>query len=102
MFLKFWIILEITSAVESSFIDLGFVSTLQNRCPKQLFGKFPGNSASIIKNDSTMDVLLESFQKFLEEQFSRNTNGWVLPKIQTPFFLEHQWPTLDEQEIAQK
>ena len=70
MSLKFWKIPEITPAVESSFTDLGVACTLQNRCPKQLFGKFSGSSASVIKKESTMDVLLESFEKFLEEQFS--------------------------------
>ena len=36
-----------------------------------------------------MDVLLGSFQKHSEQLFFQNTNGQVVPKIQTTFFLKH-------------
>ena len=35
-----------------------------------------------------MDVLLECLEKFSEQLFFCNTNGRVLPKIRTAFFLE--------------
>ena len=41
--------------------------SLRNSCSKQLYGKIPGRSASVLKMDSKMDVLLGSFRKFSEQ-----------------------------------
>ena len=68
---------------------------VQNSCSKQFFTKLPERPANELEKDSNTDVSLGSFQKFPEQLFFRNVNGWELPKIHTAFFLEHQWTPLN-------
>ena len=60
--------------------------SLQNSCSKELFGKVPGRPAGVLKKDSTLDVLLGGMQRFPEQLFFQNTNGWMLSKVQIAFF----------------
>ena len=43
----------------------------------------------VLKKNSNMDVLLESFQKFSGHLPFRNADGQVLPEIQTTHYLGH-------------
>ena len=40
---------------------------------------------SVLKKDSTLDVLLGSMQRFLEKLFFQNINRLMLPKVQIAF-----------------
>ena len=64
--------------------------SLQNSYSSKLFGNFPGNRATVPKEDWTKSALLENFQNLSERLFFSITNGRVLPKICTTLFLEHQ------------
>ena len=65
--------------------------SLQNIWSEWLFEKLP----SVLKKDSNRDILLGSCQKCWVAIFFWNTNGQVLPKIQTFICLEHQWMPLN-------
>ena len=62
---------------------------------KQLSGEVPQKPVSVLKKDSTMDVLPANFQKRPEQLFFQNRSRWMHPEIQTGFILEYQWKTLD-------
>ena len=70
VFLKFQKMFEIMAAVNSFLEKQMLTGSLQNSCCRQLFGKLPGRSVSVLKKDFNMYVLLGSFQKNF-----RNTNG---------------------------
>ena len=54
-----------------------------------------GKLASVLKKNSNMDVLLESFQKIAGHLLFRNADGRVLLEIQTTQYLGHQWTPLN-------
>ena len=62
---------------------------------KQLSGEVPQKPVSVLKKDSTMDVLPANFQKRPEQLFFQNRSRWMHSEIQTAFILEYQWKTLD-------
>ena len=71
----------------SSFLQKqALIDSLQNSCSNKLFEKVPGRSASLLKKDSTLDVLLKSMQTFPEQLFFQYNNGRMLPKVQIAFF----------------
>ena len=110
-FLKFWKISEITFAVKFLFIEAGSqrfsTEQLKKFCfnPKKLIGKDQGRPRSVLKKNSTLDILLarnfrsscffktpmdECFRQF-KQLFSRTpmeTFGWTNRKLQRNKYLQ--------------
>ena len=65
---------EITSTVEFLIKKQVLSGSLENSNSKQLFGKLPGRSSSVLKKGFTLDVLLGSLQILSRYFFEIHTN----------------------------
>ena len=71
---------------------------LQNNCSKKFFAAIPGRPTSVLKKNSTLDVLLESMQsmqKFSEQLFFLKRQWTDASECSNSLFLEHQWTPLN-------
>ena len=80
------------ATMEFGFTERGTNTCSQYKsCSKQVFlENSQENPVNVFEKGSTTDVLLGSFQKFLEQLFYWSSKERLFSKFRQPFFLEHR------------